>query len=63
MMTMEEMLETALRLQPIILAEDKRDGAPLSYRDEQGRLVTENPDGSVTYEDLPSAEGHAECLN
>ncbi len=47
MMTMKELLETAVRMQPLMLAEDKRDGASLRYADEDGKFVIEHPDGAV----------------
>ncbi|MBR4424242.1 MAG: hypothetical protein IKS68_08450 [Mailhella sp.] len=62
MMTMKELLETAMRMQPLILAEDKRDGASLRYVDEDGRFVVEHPDGAVEkFDHVVVPEAEAPC--
>ncbi|WP_446424993.1 hypothetical protein [Mailhella sp.] len=53
MLTLKEMVETAIRNQPFILQEDKRKGAPLCYCTKDGRFVIEYPDGTVETYDKP----------
>ncbi|MBO4316897.1 MAG: hypothetical protein J5855_01275 [Mailhella sp.] len=62
-MSQEEIIDLVTRLQPVILAEDKRDGASLTYKDESGRIVTEKPDGSIAYEMPACRQDTGSCPN
>ncbi len=53
MLTLKEMIETAIRNQPFILKEDQRKGAPLCYYDRDGKFVIKYPDGYVEKYDSP----------
>jgi len=53
MLTLKEMIETAIRNQPFILKEDQRKGAPLCYYAADGRFVIQYPDGRVETFDKP----------
>lgn len=52
MLTLKELVETAIRNQPLILAEDQRQGAPLCYY-EKGVFIIKYPDGTVEKHDKP----------
>ncbi|MBR3880313.1 MAG: hypothetical protein IKJ34_01785 [Mailhella sp.] len=53
MLTLKEMIETAIRNQPFILKEDQRKGAPLCYFTKDGLFVIRYPDGTVETYDKP----------
>ncbi len=49
---LQEMVEIAIRNQPLILAEDQRQGAPLCYY-EKGVFIIKYPDGTIEKHDKP----------
>ncbi len=52
MFTFKEMIEAAIRYQPMVLAEDQRQGAPLCYY-EKGVFIIKYPDGTLEKHDKP----------
>ena len=53
MMTLEEMVETAIKNQPFILEMELQKGVPLNYFDENGQYVYRYPDGYIEKAELP----------
>ena len=53
MMTLEEMVETAIKNQPFILEMELQKGVPLNYFDENGQYVYRYPDGHIEKAELP----------
>ena len=45
MLTLEEIVDTAIKYQPFILAMELEKGVPLSYMDEESREALKFPDG------------------
>ena len=63
-MTLEEIVQTAMRIQPMILEEDKRDGASLRYVDSLGHFIIEQPDGTIErYDHIFVPEMEKPCQN
>ena len=60
MMTLQEMVETAIRNQPFILQEDMRRGAPLCYF-KDGVFVIKYPDGTIEHYDKPCLPRESVC--
>lgn len=53
MITLEEMVETAIKVQPFILEMELQKGVPLNYFDENGQYVLRYPDGHIEKAELP----------
>ena len=53
MLNFKDMIETAIRNQPLILKEDQRKGAPLCYLTKEGQFVILYPDGRKDTFDKP----------
>ncbi len=52
MLTLEELVKTAIENQPIILELELKKGVPLNYFDENGQYVLRYPDGHVEASEL-----------
>lgn len=65
MMTLDELVQTAIENQPLILSQELKKGVPLNYFDENGQYVLHYPDGHVEPAELPplSAAGNEACPN
>lgn len=62
MMTLEEMVETAIEIQPFILEMELKKGVPLNYFDENGQYVLRYPDGHIEKAELPRLPEEYKCL-
>ena len=47
MMTLEEIVQTAMEFQPFILEQELKKGVPLNYIDDNGQYVLRYPDGHI----------------
>ena len=65
MLTMEELVMTAIENQPLILEQELKKGVPLNYFDENGQYVLRYPDGHVEPAELHplSFEKEGLCQN
>lgn len=54
-LTFEEIVQTAVENQHIILQKELEKGIPLNYFDQNGHYVLRYPDGHIEEADLPSS--------
>lgn len=55
-LTIEELVEIAIKNQPIILQQELEKGVPLNYFDENGQYVLRYPDGHIEKATLPQVD-------
>ena len=65
MLTLEELVKTAIENQPIILEQELKKGVPLNYFDENGQYVLRYSDGHVKPSELTplSFDKEGTCQN